>query len=43
MADGYLEKRQQEYEYRKALFLRKKQHLPMPKKPLPERPEDEAL
>jgi hypothetical protein len=28
MADGYLEKHQQEYEARKAEWLRKKTHLP---------------
>jgi hypothetical protein len=44
MADGYLEKHQQEYELRKEAFLRKKKHLPH--KPLVrrlERPDDEAL
>ena len=42
MADGYLEKHREEYEARKAAYLRKKQHLPkMPRRP--ERPDDEAL
>lgn len=31
MADGYLEKHQQEYEARKAAWLRKKKHIPQPK------------
>ena len=31
MADGYLEKHQEEYEARKAEWLRKKAHLPNPK------------
>ena len=42
MADGYLEKRQQDYEARKAEYLRKKKHLPKVSKKI-ERPEDEAL
>jgi hypothetical protein len=42
MADGYLEKHQEEYEARKAAFLRKKKHLPLVKKRL-ERPDDESL
>lgn len=42
MADGYLEKRQQDYEARKAEYLRKKKHLPRIIKKL-ERPDDEAL
>ena len=42
MADGYLEKHQQDYEARKEAYLRKKKHLPkIVKKPI--RPEDEAL
>ena len=42
MADGYLEKHQQDYEARKAAYLRKKKHLPkLP--PHLERPDDEAL
>lgn len=42
MADGYLEKHQQDYEARKEAYLRKKKHLPLVKKRL-QRPEDEAL
>lgn len=42
MADGYLEKRQQDYEARKAEYLRKKRHLPKMNRKI-ERPEDEAL
>jgi uncharacterized protein YeeX (DUF496 family) len=43
MADGYLEKRQQDYEARKAEWLRKKAHLPKQKRPLIAKPTDEAL
>ena len=42
MADGYLEKHQEDYEARKAAFLRKKKHQPAIKRQS-ERPEDEAL
>ena len=42
MADGYLEKHEQEYEARKAAYLRKKKHLPQQGRRL-ERPDDEAL
>lgn len=42
MADGYLEKHQQDYEARKEAYLRKKKRLPLVKKRL-QRPEDEAL
>ena len=42
MADGFLEKHHEEYEKRKADWLRKKKHLPKTKKQL-ERPEDESL
>lgn len=42
MADGFLEKHQEDYEARKAAYLRKKNHLPPVKRKL-ERPEDEAL
>jgi len=42
MADGFLEKHHEEYEKRKAEWLRKKKHLPKTDKVL-ERPEDEAL
>ena len=42
MADGFLEKRQQDYEARKEAYLRKKKHLPkLTRKP--QRPDDEAL
>ncbi|MBR1447297.1 MAG: dehydrogenase [Prevotella sp.] len=43
MADGYLEKHQQDYEARKADYLRRKRHLPPTTKPRLQRPEDEAL
>ena len=44
MADGYLEARQQDYETRKAAWLRKKGHLPKTlQKPLVAKPDDEAL
>jgi hypothetical protein len=42
MADGYLEKHQQDYEARKAAWQRKKRHLP-PHAVRPDRPDDEAL
>ncbi|MBQ8158987.1 MAG: dehydrogenase [Prevotella sp.] len=42
MADGYLEKRQEDYEARKAAFLRRKKHLPQQGRTI-ERPDDEAL
>lgn len=42
MADNFLEKHYEEYETRKAAYLRKKKHLPKAPR-LPERPEDEAL
>lgn len=42
MADGFLEKHQQEYELRKEAFLRKKKHLSKLQKRL-QRPDDEAL
>lgn len=42
MADNYLEKRREEYEARKAEWLRRKRHIPMPRKSM-EKPEDEAL
>ncbi|MBO4811776.1 MAG: dehydrogenase [Prevotella sp.] len=42
MADGYLEKHQQDYEARREAFLRRQRHLP-PLKPRPQRPDDEAL
>ena len=44
MADNFLEKHYEEYEARKAAYLRKKKHLPLIKQHcLPERPEDDAL
>ena len=42
MADGYLEKHQEEYEARKEAYLRKKRHLPKVTRTL-QRPDDEAL
>ena len=42
MADNYLEKRREDYEARKAEWLRRKRHIPTPRKSL-EKPEDEAL
>jgi hypothetical protein len=42
MADGFLEKHHEEYEKRKADWLRKKKHLPKTKKQL-ELPDDESL
>lgn len=42
MADGYLEKHQQDYEARKAAWQRKKRHLPKAVV-RPTRPDDEAL
>lgn len=43
MADNFLEKHYEEYEIRKAAYLRKKKHLSKYKPHLLERPEDEAL
>jgi hypothetical protein len=43
MADNFLEKHYEEYEARKAAYLRKKKHLPKKTPHLPKRPEDEAL
>lgn len=40
MADGYLEKHQQEYEARKAEWLRKKKHLPQQKSHPPQKPDE---
>lgn len=42
MADNYLEKRREQYELRKAEWLRTKKRLPKITKK-PEKPEDEAL
>ena len=44
MADGYLEKHHEDYDIRKAAWLRKKKHLPkVNAKNKLERPDDEAL
>ncbi len=43
MADNFLEKHYEEYEARKAAWLRKKKHLPKNKLRLLDKPEDEAL
>lgn len=43
MADNFLEKHYEDYEVRKAAYLRKKKHLPKINHHLPERPEDDAL
>lgn len=43
MADGYLEKHHEDYEARKASWIRKKKHLPKAKPRNIERPDDEAL
>lgn len=43
MADNFLEKHREEYEQRKAAYLRKRKHLPKVKAIQLERPEDEAL
>lgn len=45
MEDGFLESHREEYERRKAAWLRKKKHFPVIKggKPIPEKREDEAL
>lgn len=43
MADGYLEKHLEDYEARKAAWLRKKKHLPKTKQNHIERPDDESL
>jgi uncharacterized protein YeeX (DUF496 family) len=40
MADGYLEKHQQDYEARKAEWLRKKAHLPKQRRTL-SKPDDD--
>ena len=42
MADGFLEKRQQDYEARREDYQRRKRHLPPLKRRL-QRPDDEAL
>ena len=43
MADGFLEKHHEDYEARKAAWLRKKKHLPKTGKREIERPDDESL
>ena len=43
MADGYLETHHQDYEARKAIWLRKKAYLPKCRKPSIAKPDDEAL
>lgn len=43
MADNYLENAREDYERRKAAWLRKKSHLPKQRTRLIEKPEDEAL
>ena len=43
MADNFLERHYEEYEARKAAYLRKKKHLKVNVPRLLERPEDEAL
>lgn len=43
MADGYIEKRQQDYEERREAYLRRKRHLPPLKPSRLQRPDDEAL
>lgn len=43
MADNFLEKHYEEYEARKAAYLRKKKHLPKQHPRTVERPVDEAL
>ena len=43
MADGYIEKHQQDYEERREAYLRRKRHLPPLKPRQLQRPDDEAL
>ena len=43
MADGYIEKHQQDYEERREAYLRRKRHLPPLKGRQLQRPDDEAL
>ena len=43
MANNFLERHYEEYEMRKAAYLRKKKHLTIKTPRLLERPEDEAL
>jgi hypothetical protein len=43
MADNFLERHREDYELRKAAFLRNKKHMPKVKRQVPKRPDDEAL
>ena len=43
MADNFLERHREDYEKRKAAWLRRKKHLPKIKQPTLQRPDDEAL
>ncbi|MBO4826760.1 MAG: dehydrogenase [Prevotella sp.] len=43
MADNFLERHHEDYEQRKAAWLRKKKHLPKNAQRNIQRPEDEAL
>lgn len=43
MADGFIEKHQQEFEDRRDAYLRRKRHLPPLKSRRLQRPDDEAL
>ena len=43
MADGFLEKHHEDYEARKAAWIRKNKHLPKTGKRSIERPDDESL
>lgn len=43
MADNFLEKHREEYELRKAAYLRKKKHLPKQAARTVQKPDDEAL
>lgn len=42
MADNFLERKREQYEAKKAAWMRKKRHLAQPKRTL-EKPDDEAL
>ena len=43
MADNFLERQRQDYEARKAVWLKNKKHLTKFKRVVPQPPEDEAL
>lgn len=43
MPDNFLERHREDYEKRKAAWLRRKKHLPKIKQPALQRPDDEAL